>query len=147
MQQQEMIIVQNPRYVVSARARHENGLLWFLRPHVLAALLVLVSLGPTAGDRSAACSSQMSTCILGETLAEAAGHQVLYKFVPGDKNKPMIVFVPGDAHLGPHILRLSGRARRGLCRALGQRSGTPFPGCLLPAGEPCIHWIGAGLHD
>jgi hypothetical protein len=35
----------------------------------------------------------------GEKLVEINKVQTLYKFIPGDVNKPLIIFVPGSAHL------------------------------------------------
>ena len=35
----------------------------------------------------------------GETLVSAAGFPALVKFVAADKDKPLVIFVPGDAYL------------------------------------------------
>jgi len=80
----------------------------------------------------------------GETLVEVAGHQALYKFVPGDPEKPLIVFVPGTAHLARIFYGFpDGRSEDFVAHWVGQ-SGHPFLAVSYPMASPVFEETAPG---
>ncbi len=72
----------------------------------------------------------------GETLVDAAGFPSLFHFAPGDRSKPMIVFVPGDAHLARIFYGYpDGRSEDFVAHWVGQ-AGHPFLGVSFPLANP-----------
>ena len=120
---------------ISSHQRHSGDLTRCLRLFFLATMVVLVSFGPTeaADVRVLDANAHMYP---GETLAEAAGHQVLYAFESGDKSKPMMVFVPGDAHLARIFYGYpSGRAEDFVAHWV-KEAGHPFLAVSYPLANP-----------
>ncbi|MCV0429948.1 MAG: alpha/beta fold hydrolase, partial [Roseibium sp.] len=72
----------------------------------------------------------------GETLAEAAGHQVLYAFEPGEAGKPLIVFVPGDAHLARIFYGYPGGKSEDFVAHWVKQAGYSFLAVSYPLANP-----------
>ncbi|MEX3006936.1 hypothetical protein [Hoeflea sp. TYP-13] len=72
----------------------------------------------------------------GETLVSAAGFPALIKYVEADKDKPLVIFVPGDAHLARIAYGFpKGNPQDFLAYWLNQ-AGYPFLGVSYPLENP-----------
>src|SRR5438552_174792 len=72
-----------------------------------------------------------------EQLIEVNNFQTLFKFIKGDENKPLVIFIPGAAHLA----RISygfpgGNDDDFLCYWL-HKKGYSFLGISYPIDNPC----------
>ncbi|MEM6464639.1 MAG: hypothetical protein AAF724_22290 [Pseudomonadota bacterium] len=72
----------------------------------------------------------------GETLVEASGFEALYRFVPGEGTNPMIVFVPGDAHLARIFYGYPGGKSEDFVAYWVGQAGHPFLGVSFPMANP-----------
>ena len=61
-------------------------------------LLLLVSMFFATTAATVAATSSNSTLYAGESIEQAAGYPAIYRFIAGDKSKPLLVFVPGAHH-------------------------------------------------
>ncbi|MTH95845.1 alpha/beta fold hydrolase [Roseibium sp. RKSG952] len=72
----------------------------------------------------------------GETLTEAAGYPVLYRYIPADKSQPLLVFIPGDAHLARIFYGYPGGRPEDFISHWVTRVGHPFLAISYPMSNP-----------
>jgi pimeloyl-ACP methyl ester carboxylesterase len=71
----------------------------------------------------------------GETLLTAAGYPALYRSIPADKSKPLLVFVPGDGHLARIFYGYPGGHDEDFVSRWVNRAGYPFLAVSYPLGN------------
>ena len=72
----------------------------------------------------------------GEMLVSAAGFPALVKFVAADKDKPLVIFVPGDAHLARIAYGFPDGNEQDFLAYWIKQAGFPFLGVSYPLENP-----------
>ncbi len=96
-------------------------------------IILVIGVGPDAHAQPASITSP--ALYDGETLTTAAGYPALYRFIPADKSKPLIVFVPGDAHLARIFYGYPGGHDEDFVSHWVNRAGYPFLAVSYPLGN------------
>src|SRR5579883_1051872 len=77
----------------------------------------------------------------GEIVAEAAGYPAIVKFLLGDRNKPLIVFIPGNGFLARIAYGYPGGQEKDFISYWLNKSGYSFLGISYPIEHPVFNKI------
>lgn len=82
------------------------------------------------------CVSAQSNLYEGEQLIEVNKIQTLFKFIKGDENKPLVIFVPGAAHLARISYGFPGGNEDDFLSYWLHKKGYSFLGVSYPTDNP-----------
>ncbi len=82
------------------------------------------------------CALGHTSLYAGEQLIEINKIQTLFKFINGDKNKPLIIFIPGAAHLARIAYGFPGGRKDDFLSYWLHKEGYPFLGISYPTDNP-----------
>ena len=98
-------------------------------------VLIILVIGVGSGVHAQPASTASPALYDGEMLVTAAGYPALYRSIPAYNSKPLIVFVPGDAHLARIVYGYPGGHDEDFVSHWVNRAGYPFLAVSYPLGN------------
>lgn len=87
------------------------------------------------------CASAKTCLYAGEQLIEVNNIQTLFKYIQGDKDKPLIIFIPGAAHLARISYGFPGGKEEDFLSYWLHKKGYSFLGVSYPTDNACYSKI------